>query len=401
MFQDIVGQLRSEQLGDAIAYYQNFVAYAHAAGGNHQHQAEEGGPEVLSTLSEVRDGCTAPPAERAEGSTEAAAEASGPGAGGSIDIDWDAALLAGASGGGEGAGTASAEGNGGSGIDWDLDLSDLAVAVEGAKGGDETAAASGNGGGEGGPSISWDIELTEAAAEDAVAAEALAGATRLVTAVSSSAPGGGGGADAAACSAAAGGDGSGGGAPQVEAAALRLEHDHDYRSLLLDDLQELRAFLLQRASELESGGGGGSSSDLLNALLPPAVAAVDARGARRLLVCVEGALASLNDTGLRQLLLISSSSRYLDRLARELSRKAGQEGKMLAAAKEVEARRHESRAALAALAPKSAALAERTRVAQRAVEAALSAQLGRRVNILGEINNALAAAAAAAKAAAE
>jgi hypothetical protein len=70
---------------------------------------------------------------------------------------------------------------------------------------------------------------------------------------------------------------------------------------------------------------------------------------------------------------------------------------MLAAAKEAEARGREARAGLAGLAPRTAALAERTRGAQRAVEAALSAQLGRRVNILGELNNALAAAAAATK----
>jgi hypothetical protein len=44
-----------------------------------------------------------------------------------------------------------------------------------------------------------------------------------------------------------------------------------------------------------------------------------------------------------------------------------------------------------------AAVAERTRAAQRAVEAALSAQLSRRVCILGAINTALAEVAAGAK----
>jgi hypothetical protein len=103
---------------------------------------------------------------------------------------------------------------------------------------------------------------------------------------------------AAADSAAAGSSG--------DAAADRLQHDSEYRSQLLDDLQELRAFLLSRKSGLS---GSSSSSDLLRALAPDVVASTDAGDVARMLSCVEGLLAAFNDDKLRQLLMISSSTR--------------------------------------------------------------------------------------------
>jgi hypothetical protein len=373
----MLADLRGEGLWEAIAYYRDWVAYAHAANGGGSKGSGGSGSEVevLPTLTEVREGRTAPPPEPS--GRRAGEAAAGDCSTGAIDIDWDTALSGGSGGGAGGAGEEAAAGGGGSGgIDWDLDLSDLVVA---AGGGEEGAAGAEDGAAAGeGPSISWDIELTEAAAEG--------------TADGAGGSGGEGApADASQPQAA--------GREDVEAAAARLAGDHEYRAALSDDLQELRAFLLQRSAEL-SGAGAGGSAELLNALLPPAVAAVDGRAAGRLLTAVQGAICALSAPDLKQLLLIAGSGRYLDRLARELARRAGQEGRMLAAAKEAEARQHEARAGLAGLAPRTAALAERTRTAQRAVEAALSVQLGRRVNILGELNNALAAAAAATKGAA-
>lgn len=45
-------------------------------------------------------------------------------------------------------------------------------------------------------------------------------------------------------------------------------------------------------------------------------------------------------------------SRFLERMAAELARKAGQEARLLGAVKEVEARRHEAKAQLVSIAPK-------------------------------------------------
>eukprot|EP00879_Flechtneria_rotunda_P026236 GHRR01027962.1.p1 GENE.GHRR01027962.1~~GHRR01027962.1.p1 ORF type:complete len:147 (+),score=27.52 GHRR01027962.1:581-1021(+) len=84
------------------------------------------------------------------------------------------------------------------------------------------------------------------------------------------------------------------------------------------------------------------------------------------------------------------ASRYVERLQGSLQRKAGQEAKMLAAAAETQARKQESRAALAGIQPKLAEVVDCTRKIKKAVEAALSKQFnGRHINVLGEINNAL------------
>jgi len=47
-----------------------------------------------------------------------------------------------------------------------------------------------------------------------------------------------------------------------------------------------------------------------------------------------------------------NTTRFLERMTTALTRKAGQEAKLLAAAKEVEARRNEAKLQLMALAPK-------------------------------------------------
>lgn len=65
---------------------------------------------------------------------------------------------------------------------------------------------------------------------------------------------------------------------------------------------------------------------------------------------------------------------------------------MQAAAHETAARRQEAVAALASLAPKLAEHVAATRQLKGAVESGLSALLnGRRVNVLGEVNNVLSA----------
>ncbi|WIA18375.1 hypothetical protein OEZ85_009837 [Tetradesmus obliquus] len=139
--------------------------------------------------------------------------------------------------------------------------------------------------------------------------------------------------------------------------------------------------------------GSSSSSDLLRALAPDVVASTDAGDVGHMLACVEALLAALNDEKLRQLLMISSSSRYMERLQGSLQRKAGQEARMLAAAAETQARKQESRATLVGLQPKLAEIVAETRSVKKAVEASLAKQFaGRRVNVLGEINNALTAA---------
>jgi hypothetical protein len=324
-----VQQLRSnEQLDKAISYYQHFTQYAHgsdagktaaAAAATGQQQGEL--PDVLHVLSEVRERRTAAyvPEGGADAANNAAAAAAGAADGG---IDWGLELSA-------GLGAAAGAG----GVDWGV--SDAAAAASGdtaADGGiswdlgDLTAAAAGGSaaGGDGG-GISWDVAVEEPAAGEAGEAAAVAAGPSLdwdidmsgigvesagESMVAAAAPGidwgvdldataaGSAGSTATADSAAAGSSG--------DASADRLQHDSEYRSQLLDDLQELRAFLVSRKSGL---AGSSSSSDLLRALAPDVVASTDAGDVACMLSSVDGLLAALNDDKLRQLLMISSSSR--------------------------------------------------------------------------------------------
>jgi hypothetical protein len=333
LFLDLVQQLRSsEQLDTAISYYQHFTQYAHgsdagnvaAAAASGQQQREL--PDVLHVLTEVRERRTA--AYVPEGGTDAANNAAAAGGAGG-GIDWGAELSAGLGAAGSSAGgvdwgvsdaAASGDTAAEGGISWDL--GDLTAA---AAGGADSAAAAGDGGGiswdvaveepaaageageataaaaAAGPSLDWDIDMSgigvESAGESMVAAAApgIDWGVDLDSAAGSTAA-----AAAAADSAAAGGSSS------SDAAADRLQHDSEYRSQLLDDLQELRAFLVSRRSGLS---GSSSSSDLLRALAPDVVASTDAADVARMLSSVEGLLAALNDDKLRQLLMISSSSR--------------------------------------------------------------------------------------------
>jgi hypothetical protein len=197
-------------------------------------------------------------------------------------ISWDLGDLTAAAAGAAGA----AAGDGG-GISWDVGVEEPAAGEAG-----EAAAAAG-------PSLDWDIDMSgigvESAGESMVAAAAPGidwGVDLDATAAGAA------GSTATADAAAAGSSG--------DAAADRLQHDSEYRSQLLDDLQELRAFLVSRKSGL---AGSSSSSDLLRALAPDVVASTDSGDVARMLSSVEGLLAALNDDKLRQLLMISSSSR--------------------------------------------------------------------------------------------
>lgn len=286
---EAVAALRAEAVGEAVAQYRAFSAHQAAAAGevqvrpkakhlsvqqsgclsawdmlpsaplmhlktmfaqriawlDHSHslhwQAADAVGELLPTLQEVRDGRTEPPAVTAppEPAAAAAASASGgtdwggldAGAGGDDNgdaaggggISWDL----GATAGGNGDTAAAGESEG---ISWDL--GDLGEALEAAGGGEGEGAAAG----EGVPTldISWDIDLTTAGEEGAEAA--VAGAAD--EAQPAAAAGGG--------AAAAGGGGAAGAAfAEAPAEVQRLIEDHAYRARLLDDLLELRAFLLQ------------------------------------------------------------------------------------------------------------------------------------------------------------
>lgn len=231
------------------------------------------------------------------------------------------------------------------------------------------AGAGGDGGGSAAIEINWDIDVSAAGAEAAESQQQAGGDASSLTGAAAG--------KRSAASAALGPD---------ERAALRLERDADYRALLLDDLQELRAFLLVRRGDMAS-----STGFAFVAAAPQAVRDVDASSVRSMLAAVDAALEHLRSQRLQQLLLIAGSRSYLDRLVAGLQRRGGQEARMLAASRESEARRNESKGQLVGLAPKVAQMVERMREIKGHVERTVGAQLGgRRVNVLGDINTVLA-----------
>lgn len=229
-----VQALQTDQVTQALEYYAAVTTQQlEQAGGD----GAQGPGQLLPVLAEVREGRTAPP-EPAAGEPAAAGEDGGEGEsiGTGLQVDWDLGAALEAVGGGE-AGDDSAAGTSGGGISWELDAADLAAAggeaapsgisweveVPGsAEGGDEGEPA----GGDGAPAgISWDIDISGT------------GETEQQAAAAAGSGGGARGASAPAAAAAA--------ADEWPATVRRLVEDGAYRARLLDDLYELRAFLMQ------------------------------------------------------------------------------------------------------------------------------------------------------------
>ncbi|EFJ50509.1 hypothetical protein VOLCADRAFT_80276 [Volvox carteri f. nagariensis] len=352
MLRGVVESLHDPRLQSAAEYYAAFTRFAHAPrgqrGGGASAAADLGlePSAMLPTLLEIRARQTQPPASSEDTAGAAAAAASSvvvqeatAGRGGGI-IDWDL-----------GTQEAAEPGPGAVvDIDWDVGL-----------GGEEAgAAADGGGGGGGGGGINWDIDMPDETS--------------------------GAGGDTATTTAPA----------EAAAPATTIDWDIAYRARLMDDLLELRAFLAQvrlrgrpRKTELS-----GSGNELLATALPDDVREVDAGAVAGMLAAVQQSLGQLTTPRFRQLLLIATSQRYLDRLEASLKRQAGTEAKLLRAAADVVARKQDARSQLVELAPRLATLVERTRRLKALSERSISAALGgkRTVNVLGEINNVLAAA---------
>ena len=167
----------------------------------------------------------------------------------------------------------------------------------------------------------------------------------------------------------------------------RLVIDSEYRAKLLDNLFELRAFLMQRVNELTI------DNRTLMAAAPPEISSVDKRDAAAMQTAVDTAIEAFTEARIMQLLALSSSdSRFCDRLASKLARQGGQEGKFKEAAAHAEARKSEAQRQLVSDSTKLSALVRRTRDVKEGVEGALSLKFGgRKVNVFGEINSVLSA----------
>lgn len=329
LFEQLVQQLRSSELDQIIHYYQHFTQYAHGdspnlAGQQHQTLQEHQLPNVLHLLTEIREGRTVPvsaASTAAAGDNNVVGTGGAAGGGGAdLGIDWGGLIDT----------TAADSSTGGGGVDWSIEAGAAGTADKHA-----TKAATGagiswdlgdvlpaTGGGDGSDAagISWDVAV-EPAADNDDAAAAAAGPS-LNWDIDMSGIGVEGGGDSATNAAAPGInwdlqlDTAGvkaeeadrtAGSSSSDASASRLQHDSEYRSQLQDDLLELRAFLISRKAELNNSS---SSSNLLRALAPDVVSSTDLGDATRMLTVVDQLLSSLNDSKLKQLLMINSSNRW-------------------------------------------------------------------------------------------
>ena len=240
LVEDAVEALRAAALTEAVEYYA-------AVAGSQQAEASSAvaasPPDLLPVLAEVREGRTQAPSDSAAGQ-QAGLGSGGDGGGGGLAVDWD--LGDGVEASGDRASTtAEADGGVGGMISWDLDAAELAAAAEAPAGGaaiswdavvevgaemeasDAPAAAAADAAAPTGSTISWDIAIDDLGESAASQQQDVKQQQQQQQASST-------GAAAAAAPAAEEG-------PTVR----RLVEDAAYRGALLDDLLELRAFLMQ------------------------------------------------------------------------------------------------------------------------------------------------------------
>jgi hypothetical protein len=260
------------------------------------------------------------------------------------------------------------------GISWDVQDSELELAASGHV---EEEEGVGDGQGvifAGTADISWDIDIdVSATGEDGGAVDVVPGARDGAPANRSVVSG----AESMV---------TGETTPEASVEARRIAADAAYRARLLDDMYELRAFLVQRCNEL---GKGESEGSLAKSGSMADFPAVDAAAASKMKKELESALQALTADRVVLLTSLSSSAAHRERLMSRLARQAGQADKFRAAAADAEARKVQAQRQLVADSGKLTAIVRRTKEAKLGVEKALGGRLGRRINVQGEINNVL------------
>ncbi|CAD7703469.1 unnamed protein product [Ostreobium quekettii] len=348
---------RDPRLEEGVRFYAEFVCCAHSAGEGPGEHTED---NLLPTLKQVRDGTVeALPEEAAkrgpsdamesvgaeehrEMCTDLGGDAVAGGAGALGGIDWDIQLEDEAQPSLE---AADSEAPGPVDIDWDVSIEDIKQ--------EEAGTADSSVGLE----VQWDLPEVKEAGQQPAGEQPADGA----------APG----LDGTECTA--------------SGAVRRIVFDPKFRGQVLDDLHELQAFLAQRQEGLSEATG-----LVAIGVLSEAVGGVEADTLGGMLEAVDAALAAFTGQRPKQLLLIKTSQRFLDRLVKDLEQKRSQEGKWKRSAAAAERRRKDLSQQLAASSVKLAGLIKRTWRVKVEVEKMISAQFqGRTINILGDINSVL------------
>ncbi|CAK9864501.1 unnamed protein product [Sphagnum jensenii] len=412
IFTEVVNAICSDTVGDSLELYQAFVSYAH--------QGPESGL-VLPTLRQVRDHPPAAAAsvpDRTEDNKASSAgllvmsesspspeeqEAlelkgdidwniedvdSGKVDKGDASINWDIighdagvkiACEAEESGGGidwgieqhlitdEAAGTEAD--NVGSDINWDIGIDTLPSGVTSAaesaqllEGSTDGVIVKGGDDDEDGGGINWDIDVDDVGVDTLQSGSEETGKVLPVTQDSKI---------------------------EQEMGRIGCFVQTEYRNRLLDDLCELRAFVKQRLEEM----GRHDTAALQNQVQAVMSPACTQHGSDTLLLMtlhIATALELLTARKTRDLSLLVTSSRFLDRLEASLLLKKQNELKLVESSRDLSQKRVTLRNSLTLLWPKQEAAVTRLREVKQNTEKTISSLYdGRPVNIIGDINTML------------
>lgn len=411
IFTEVVNAICSDTVGDSLELYQAFVSYAH--------QGPESGL-VLPTLRQVRDHPPAAAAsvpDRTEDNKASSAgllvtsesspspeeqEAlelkgdidwniedvdSGKVDKGDASINWDIGHDAGVNI------ACEAEESGG-GIDWGIEQHLITDEVAGTEADNV------------GSDINWDIgidTLPSGVASAAESAQLLEGSTDGVIVKGGDDDEDGGGInwdidvdDVGVDTLQSGSEETGKVLPVIQDSRIEQEMGRigcfvqtEYRNRLLDDLCELRAFVKQRLEEM----GRHDTAALQNQVQAVMSPACTQHGSDTLLLMtlhIATALELLTARKTRDLSLLVTSSRFLERLEASLLLKKQNELKLVESSRDLSQKRVTLRNSLTLLWPKQEAAVTRLRELKQNTEKTISSLYdGRPVNIIGDINTML------------
>ena len=157
------------------------------------------------------------------------------------------------------------------------------------------------------------------------------------------------------------------------------------RSIVVDQILELEGFLQQRVEELSSKTLDITAINQFDgagqAVVPPL------KAVKSMLAAVGKASDILTSPKTSQVVMVASSSKYVDRLVKSLEQKRSASDTMLGKIKDLEVSRVNWRETISETKPKLSGLISQTKELQGQVEASISALYkGRKVHLLGDIN---------------